>query len=171
MDSQEKDIMTVLELCAYLQLSEAKVRDLLRRRELPAVLIGRQWRIRRSAIDRWLAEQEDKQGARARQVTELAQLERQIKGTEGLLKVKRRQQSRLGRALVWAEERREDQEPLSPKPQGRQSQVIEGAGAGAHKPLPGSGKGAGGEGKSRTTRGAGTGARPGTGSRPRGKER
>jgi excisionase family DNA binding protein len=63
MDSSAKDVMTVLQLCEYLQLSEAKVRNMLRQGELPAVVIGRQWRIRKSAIDAWLAEQERKRPA------------------------------------------------------------------------------------------------------------
>jgi excisionase family DNA binding protein len=61
MDSHSKDIMAVLELCEYLQMSEAKIREMLRQGTLPAVLIGRQWRIRKSAIDRWMAEQEGRQ--------------------------------------------------------------------------------------------------------------
>lgn len=58
MDRQPTDIMTVLELCTYLQLSEAKVREMLRRGVIPAVLIGRQWRIRKVAIDKWMEAQE-----------------------------------------------------------------------------------------------------------------
>jgi excisionase family DNA binding protein len=58
MESRVKDVMTVPELCEYLQLSEATVREMLRKGTIPAVLIGRQWRIRKTAIDGWLAAQE-----------------------------------------------------------------------------------------------------------------
>jgi excisionase family DNA binding protein len=117
MDSQAKDVMTVPELCEYLQLSEAKVREMLRQGTLPAVLIGRQWRIRRSAIDRWLAEQEQ-----ARKViTRRGGRERVIARGD-----------RLAKAVMYEPEDLEAIPPLKPP---RQSQAIDEAEAGAHKPL------------------------------------
>jgi excisionase family DNA binding protein len=110
MDRQPRDVMTVPELCDYLQLSEAKVREMLRRGELPAILIGRQWRIRKAAIDAWLAAQE-----RAVKVIT------QYGGTRPI-------EERLDRAVTY---RPEDLPP--PKPP-RQSRTIDEAEAGAHKP-------------------------------------
>ena len=114
MNSQAKDIMTVPELCEYLQLSEAKVREMLRQGTIPAVLIGRQWRIRRSAIDRWLAEQE--------QAAKVITQRRVI--TRG---------DRLASAVTYDPE--EIKHMPSPKPP-RQPSVVEEADPGAHKPQP-----------------------------------
>jgi excisionase family DNA binding protein len=108
--------MTVSELCEYLQLSEAKVRDMLRQGTLPAVLIGRLWRIRRSAIDRWLAEQEQA----TKVLSQQGRQERLIARGD-----------RLAKAVTYTSE---DLESLpSPKPP-RQSRVVEEADAGARKP-------------------------------------
>lgn len=47
-------VMTVDQVCRYLQLSRAKVYRLAGDGELPAVKIGDQWRFFRPEIDRWL---------------------------------------------------------------------------------------------------------------------
>lgn len=112
MESSAKDVMTVLELCEYLQLSEAKVREMLRQGTIPAVLIGRQWRIRKSAIDAWLAEQE--------------QVVKVIKQHGG----HRPEADRLGQALSY----RPEDLPL-PKPPAP-SRTLEEADPGARKPRP-----------------------------------
>jgi excisionase family DNA binding protein len=112
MDSRSRDVMTVPELCDYLQMSEAKVREMLRQGTIPAVLIGRQWRIRRSSIERWLAEQE--QAAKV-----VTQYGGPRPGTD-----------RLGQALSYQPE----DLPL-PKPP-RPSHTVEEADPGARKPRP-----------------------------------
>lgn len=49
--------MTVKQLAAYLQLSEAKVYELARTRQVPASKLGSQWRFDRAEVDRWLHDQ------------------------------------------------------------------------------------------------------------------
>lgn len=94
MERPPRDVMTVLELCDYLQLSEAKVREMLRQGTLPAILIGRQWRIRKSAVDKWLAQQEQ-----ARKVIKRHGRKREIEPEAVPEEASAAVQSRLGRAL------------------------------------------------------------------------
>ncbi|MBN1583257.1 MAG: helix-turn-helix domain-containing protein [Anaerolineae bacterium] len=49
-------IMTIEELAVYLQLHPLTVRSLARAGELPTFKVGRQWRVRRDMLDRWLEE-------------------------------------------------------------------------------------------------------------------
>lgn len=46
------DVMTVRDVADYLKLDERTVYNLANRGKLPAVKIGKQWRFRRSMIDR-----------------------------------------------------------------------------------------------------------------------
>jgi excisionase family DNA binding protein len=50
-------VMTIDEVSEYLQLHPLTVRRLARDGELPAAKIGRQWRVKRDLLDRWLAEE------------------------------------------------------------------------------------------------------------------
>lgn len=50
-------IMTVDEAAAYLDLDPLVVRRLARQGRIPAVKIGRQWRLKRDLLERWLKEQ------------------------------------------------------------------------------------------------------------------
>ena len=49
-------IMTIEELAVYLQLHPLTVRSLARSGELPTFKVGRQWRVKRDTLDRWLEE-------------------------------------------------------------------------------------------------------------------
>jgi excisionase family DNA binding protein len=49
-------IMTIEELAVYLQLHPLTVRSLARAGELPTFKVGRQWRVKRETLDRWLEE-------------------------------------------------------------------------------------------------------------------
>jgi excisionase family DNA binding protein len=49
--------MTVDEVAEYLDLHPLTVRRLARDGEIPAFEIGRQWRVKRAILDRWLAEE------------------------------------------------------------------------------------------------------------------
>ena len=49
-------IMTIEELAVYLQLHPLTVRSLARAGELPTFKVGRQWRIKRDMLDKWLEE-------------------------------------------------------------------------------------------------------------------
>ncbi|MFB0545349.1 MAG: helix-turn-helix domain-containing protein [Anaerolineae bacterium] len=51
------EIMTIQEVARYLSLHELTVRRLAREGELPAFKIGRQWRIKKEILNRWIEEQ------------------------------------------------------------------------------------------------------------------
>lgn len=50
------DVLTIEELAAYLKISKSTLYKLTRRGEIPCQKIGRHWRFRKEAIDRWLEE-------------------------------------------------------------------------------------------------------------------
>ncbi len=47
-------IMTIEEVARYLSLHELTVRRLAREGEIPAFKIGRQWRVKKDLLDRWI---------------------------------------------------------------------------------------------------------------------
>jgi len=51
------EIMTIQEVARYLSLHELTVRRLAREGELPAFKIGRQWRVKKEILDRWIERQ------------------------------------------------------------------------------------------------------------------
>ena len=48
------DILTVEELANALKVNPRTIQRLVRRKELPAIRVGRQWRFRREWVDEWL---------------------------------------------------------------------------------------------------------------------
>lgn len=50
-------IMTVDEAAAYLNMDPLVVRRMARLGRIPAVKVGRQWRLKRDLLDRWVEEQ------------------------------------------------------------------------------------------------------------------
>lgn len=50
-------IMTIEEVSEYLSLHPLTVRRLAAAGEIPAFKIGRQWRVKRELLDRWIVEQ------------------------------------------------------------------------------------------------------------------
>jgi excisionase family DNA binding protein len=54
---EESGLLTIDEVLAYLNVTSRTIYRLIRIGELPAVRIGRQWRIRRVDLDRWLDRQ------------------------------------------------------------------------------------------------------------------
>ena len=48
--------MTVAEVAEYLHLHPLTVRNLIRKGELPACKVGREWRIDRAELERWIVE-------------------------------------------------------------------------------------------------------------------
>ena len=50
----KSEFVTVEELADMLKVSHRTVQRLVRRKELPAIRIGRQWRFRKEWIDEWL---------------------------------------------------------------------------------------------------------------------
>ena len=53
-------IYTVPEVAAYLKISKAKLYDLIKRKEMPHIRMGRNVRIRESDLNRWLELQVEK---------------------------------------------------------------------------------------------------------------
>ena len=47
-------LMTVEEVARYLSLHELTVRRFAREGEIPAFKIGRQWRVKKDLLDRWI---------------------------------------------------------------------------------------------------------------------
>jgi len=48
------EIMTIEQVARYLSLHELTVRRLAREGEIPAFKVGRQWRVKRELLDRWI---------------------------------------------------------------------------------------------------------------------
>lgn len=136
MDSQPSDVMTVVELCGYLQFSEAKIREMLRQGLIPAVLIGRQWRIRKSAIDKWLEAQEQGQKVvpRRRAQEDLAKIMGQ-ESREAQAQVEDDQRLYANRAKRALEKALEYATPSLPKPP-KPPRATKKTPSGARKPPP-----------------------------------
>ena len=49
-------VMTIEELAAYLKIPKSTLYKLVREGKIPSQKIGRHWRFRKGAIDRWLEE-------------------------------------------------------------------------------------------------------------------
>lgn len=56
-----EDILTVKELAEYLKIAEKTAYRFASEGKVPGFKVGSAWRFRRSEIDRWIAEQEQKQ--------------------------------------------------------------------------------------------------------------
>ncbi|MCD6553332.1 MAG: response regulator [Anaerolineae bacterium] len=56
LDDMDK-IMTIEEVARYLSLHELTVRRLAREGEIPAFKVGRQWRVKKSLLDRWIEQE------------------------------------------------------------------------------------------------------------------
>ena len=52
-----KEILTIEELAGYLRLKPQTIYKWAQEKRIPAVKLGKEWRFRRSVIDRWLDEQ------------------------------------------------------------------------------------------------------------------
>lgn len=50
------DVLTIKELSAYLKIPKSTLYKLVREGKIPSQKIGRHWRFRKRAIDRWLEE-------------------------------------------------------------------------------------------------------------------
>jgi excisionase family DNA binding protein len=50
----QRDLLTPVEVIAYLRVNVRTVYRLMRTGELPAMRVGRQWRVRRADLDSWL---------------------------------------------------------------------------------------------------------------------
>jgi excisionase family DNA binding protein len=56
MGARKNEVLTLEELSAYLRISKSTLYKLVREGKIPSQKIGRNWRFRKEAIDRWLEE-------------------------------------------------------------------------------------------------------------------
>ena len=56
MDEKRGEVLTIEELSAYLKISKSTLYKLVREGRIPSQKVGRHWRFRKKAIDRWLEE-------------------------------------------------------------------------------------------------------------------
>lgn len=56
MDEKPGDVLTIKELSTYLKIPKSTLYKLVREGKIPSQKIGRHWRFRKRAIDRWLEE-------------------------------------------------------------------------------------------------------------------
>jgi len=54
MEKEPDDILTIVELSTYLKIPKSTLYKLVREGKIPSLKIGRHWRFRKIAIDRWL---------------------------------------------------------------------------------------------------------------------
>ena len=54
MDKNPGDILTIEELSIYLKIPKSSLYKVVREGRIPCKKIGRHWRFRKAAIDRWL---------------------------------------------------------------------------------------------------------------------
>ena len=54
MNERPGDVLTIEELSAYLKIPKSTLYKLVREGKIPCQKIGRHWRFRKEAIDRWL---------------------------------------------------------------------------------------------------------------------
>jgi excisionase family DNA binding protein len=56
MQAEPGDVLTIAELATYLRIPKSTLYKLAREGKVPSQKVGRHWRFRREAIDRWLGE-------------------------------------------------------------------------------------------------------------------
>jgi excisionase family DNA binding protein len=54
MDEKTGDVLTIEELSVYLKIPKSTLYKLVREGKVPSQKVGRHWRFRKKAIDRWL---------------------------------------------------------------------------------------------------------------------
>ena len=56
MNEKTSDVLTIKELAHYLKIPKSTLYKLVREGKVPSQKVGRHWRFRKEAIDRWLDE-------------------------------------------------------------------------------------------------------------------
>lgn len=59
MKETQSGVLTIDELAVYLKIPKSTLYKLVREGKIPSQKIGRHWRFRKQAIDRWLDETDD----------------------------------------------------------------------------------------------------------------
>jgi excisionase family DNA binding protein len=57
MSEQDHEILTLEEVAIYLRLKPQTIYKWAQEKKIPAVKLGKEWRFRRSILDRWLDDQ------------------------------------------------------------------------------------------------------------------
>ena len=65
MDEKPGDVLTIEELSTYLKIPRSTLYKLVREGKIPSQKVGRHWRFRKEAIDRWLENPPDETNDRA----------------------------------------------------------------------------------------------------------
>ena len=55
--AENRDILTMKEICDLLQVDQSTVYKLVRQGSIPGFRVGSDWRFRRDVIERWMVEQ------------------------------------------------------------------------------------------------------------------
>jgi excisionase family DNA binding protein len=63
MAKNESDVLTLQQLCQYLQIPRSTLYRVVRDGTIPGQKVGRQWRFHREAVDRWLSQGSRDRGA------------------------------------------------------------------------------------------------------------
>lgn len=58
-DSSQPDVMTIEQLCSYLQLSRSTLYKLAQEGKLPGQKVGKHWRFHKQTVDEWLRGHEE----------------------------------------------------------------------------------------------------------------
>ena len=56
MDEKHDNVLTIKEMAVYLKIPKSTIYKLVREGKIPSQKIGRHWRFRKIAIDRWLGD-------------------------------------------------------------------------------------------------------------------
>ena len=56
MQENSDDVLTIEELASYLKIAKSTLYKLAQERRIPCQKVGKHWRFRKAAIDRWLEE-------------------------------------------------------------------------------------------------------------------
>ena len=57
MKAQQQEVLSVDELATFLRVAKSTVYALVKQRRIPSQKVGRYWRFRKQAIERWLENQ------------------------------------------------------------------------------------------------------------------
>lgn len=62
MADDEDEVLTIIELSAYLKIPKSTLYKLVRSGSIPCLKVGKHWRFHKAAIDAWLTNQNPRQG-------------------------------------------------------------------------------------------------------------
>lgn len=63
MDRTDPPVMTLIEVADYLRIPKASIYKLAQQGRIPCQKVGKQWRFRKEALDRWLEAHRSEEGS------------------------------------------------------------------------------------------------------------